>query len=113
MNNNLKGTLILLLTAFIWGSAFVAQTDGMNYVGPLTFLSARFLLGGIVLCPVIFCMRRFAKLKDAAAETGLTYSCLRRWILAGEFKDYVKAGNRIYVNMEKLVDYLNSAHTRN
>ena len=66
-NNNLKGTLILLLTAFIWGSAFVAQTDGMNYVGPLTFLSARFLLGGIVLCPVIFCMRRFAKLKDAAA----------------------------------------------
>ncbi|MBP3390129.1 MAG: DMT family transporter [Clostridia bacterium] len=67
MNNNLKGTLILLLTAFIWGSAFVAQTDGMNYVGPLTFLSARFLLGGIVLCPVIFCMRRFAKLKDAAA----------------------------------------------
>ena len=67
MNNNLKGTLILLLTAFIWGSAFVAQTDGMNYVGPLTFLSARFLLGGIVLCPVMFCMRRFAKLKDAAA----------------------------------------------
>ena len=67
MNNNLKGTLILLLTAFIWGSAFVAQTDGMNYVGPLTFLSARFLLGGIVLCPVIFCMRRFAKIKNAAA----------------------------------------------
>lgn len=67
MNNNLKGTLILLLTAFIWGSAFVAQTDGMNYVGPLTFLSARFLLGGIVLCPVMFCMRRFAKIKNAAA----------------------------------------------
>lgn len=58
-------------------------------------------------------MPRMLKLKDAAAETGLTYSCLRRWILAGEFKDYVKAGNRIYVNMERLVDYLNSAHTRN
>ena len=51
-------------------------------------------------------MPRMLKLKDAAAETGLTYSCLRRWILAGEFKDYVKAGNRIYVNMERLVDYL-------
>ncbi len=63
-NKNIKGTLILLLTAFIWGSAFVAQTDGMNYVGPLTFLSARFLLGGIVLCPVIFCMRLFAKGKE-------------------------------------------------
>lgn len=64
-NKNLKGTLILLLTAFIWGSAFVAQTDGMNYVGPLTFLSTRFLLGGLVLCPVIFFMRRFAE-KDVS-----------------------------------------------
>ena len=58
-------------------------------------------------------MPRMLKLKDAAAETGLTYSCLRRWILAGEFRDYVKAVNRIYVNMEKLVDYLNSAYTHN
>ena len=58
-------------------------------------------------------MPRMLKLKDAAAETGLTYSCLRTWILADEFKDYVKAGNRIYVNMERLIDYLDSAHTRN
>ena len=58
-------------------------------------------------------MPRMLKLKDAAAETGLTYSCLRRWVLTGEFKDYVKAGNRIYVNMDRLIDYLNSAHTRN
>ncbi|MBQ1187260.1 MAG: DMT family transporter [Clostridia bacterium] len=56
-NKNLKGTLILLLTAFIWGSAFVAQTDGMNYVGPLTFLSTRFLLGGLVLLPIIIYKR--------------------------------------------------------
>lgn len=58
-------------------------------------------------------MPRMLKLKDAAAETGLTYSCLRRWILTGEFKDYVKAGNRFYVNMDKLVVFLNTAHTRN
>ncbi len=57
-NKNLTGTLILLLTAFIWGSAFVAQTDGMNYVGPLTFLSTRFLLGGAVLIPVIILIRK-------------------------------------------------------
>ncbi|MBQ5910420.1 MAG: DMT family transporter [Clostridia bacterium] len=57
-NGNLKGTLILLLTALIWGSAFVAQTDGMNYVGPLTFLSVRFLLGGIVLLPIIIYKRK-------------------------------------------------------
>lgn len=58
INKNLTGTLILLLTAFIWGSAFVAQTDGMNYVGPLTFLSTRFFIGGTVLIPVIFLIRK-------------------------------------------------------
>ena len=57
-NRNLTGTLILLLTAFIWGNAFVAQSDGMNYVGPLTFMSSRFLLGGVVLIPVIVFIRK-------------------------------------------------------
>ena len=60
-NKNLTGTLILLLTAFIWGSAFVAQSNGMNYVGPLTFLSARFLLGGVVLFPVIILIRKLGQ----------------------------------------------------
>ena len=64
-NNNITGTLILLLTAFIWGSAFVAQADGMNYVGPLTFLSTRFLLGGVVLFPVIALTRKIGRKKDA------------------------------------------------
>ena len=30
-----KGTIFLLITALIWGSAFVAQSMGMDYVGPL------------------------------------------------------------------------------
>ncbi len=57
-NKKLMGTLLLLLTAFIWGNAFVAQSSGMDYVGPLTFMSSRFLLGGIVLIPVIIFIRR-------------------------------------------------------
>ena len=56
-NRNLTGTLLLLLTAFIWGNAFVAQSDGMNYVGPLTFMSTRFILGGAVLIPIILFTR--------------------------------------------------------
>ena len=32
-----KGNLLLLLTALIWGSAFVAQSVGMDYIGPFTF----------------------------------------------------------------------------
>ncbi len=49
----IRGSLLLLLAAFIWGIAFVAQSVGMEYVGPFTFISIRFLLGGIVLLPVV------------------------------------------------------------
>ena len=44
-----RNILLLLLTAMIWGSAFVAQSAGMDYVGPYTFLAFRSYLGGAVL----------------------------------------------------------------
>lgn len=44
--------LLLLLTAIIWGFAFVAQSIGMNYVGPWTFVFTRFIIAAIVLLPV-------------------------------------------------------------
>ena len=46
-------------------------------------------------------------LREAAKETGLTYSCLRRWILSGEFVYYVKSGSKYLVNMERLAEFLN------
>lgn len=49
---------MLLLTALIWGVAFVAQSEGMNYVGGFTFNCCRFLIGGAVLIPCIFFLRR-------------------------------------------------------
>ena len=49
----LRGNLMLLLTALIWGSAFVPQTVGMDHVGPFTFNCARMFLGALVLLPVI------------------------------------------------------------
>ena len=52
----LKNALLLILTATIWGAAFVAQSVGMDYVGPFTFSATRSLLGGIVLIPVILIM---------------------------------------------------------
>lgn len=48
-----KSPLLLLLTATIWGVAFVAQSVGMSYVEPFTFNGVRCLLGAIVLLPVI------------------------------------------------------------
>lgn len=49
-------SLLLVLVAMIWGVAFVAQSSGMDYVGPFTYNCLRMLLGGIVLIPVIMIM---------------------------------------------------------
>ena len=56
--NKTKNTVMLLLTAFIWGVAFVAQSIGMEYVGAFTFNSVRSLIGAAVLLPVIWLFNR-------------------------------------------------------
>lgn len=52
----MKNNAMLLLAAFIWGTAFVAQSVGMDYVGPFTFNSVRSIIGSVVLMPVMFLM---------------------------------------------------------
>lgn len=49
---------MLILAAFIWGSAFVAQSVGMDYVEPFTFNCVRNIVGGLVLIPCIFLLER-------------------------------------------------------
>ena len=53
-----KSSLMLLLTAAVWGVAFVAQSVGMDYIGPFTFNSIRSLIGGLVLIPCIWFLNR-------------------------------------------------------
>ena len=48
-----KNLFILFLTAFIWGTAFVAQSVGMDHIGPFAFNAVRSYVGGIALIPVI------------------------------------------------------------
>ena len=55
---NASGSLLLLLTALIWGTAFVAQRYGMDFVGPLTFQAVRTLLGFLTLLPIVLWRRR-------------------------------------------------------
>lgn len=54
----LKSNAILLLTATIWGFAFVAQRVGMDHVGPFTFNGIRFALGSLSLIPLMIIMER-------------------------------------------------------
>lgn len=48
-SKKMRSNLMLLLTAFIWGVAFVAQSVGMDYVGPFTFNAVRNFIGAFVL----------------------------------------------------------------
>lgn len=64
----IKSALLLFLAAFIWGIAFVAQSVGMDYVGPFTFGGSRFLLGAVVLLPLIAYRRKKAKSSMGAKE---------------------------------------------
>lgn len=51
--HKLRNTFFLLLTAMIWGAAFVAQSVSMDYIGPFTFICLRSVIGGLFLIPVI------------------------------------------------------------
>lgn len=57
----IKNSLLLLVTAIIWGSAFVAQSVGMEHVEPFTFTCVRSIIGGIVLIPCIFFLGKWKK----------------------------------------------------
>lgn len=74
----LRQSAILLLAAAIWGVAFVAQSVGMEYVGPFTFLASRSVIGALVLIPYILLRER--KMGKAQSEH------------AGDVKLLVKGG---------------------
>lgn len=57
----LRSSLLLLLGAVIWGSAFVAQSVGMDYIGPFTFNAVRSLIGTVSLLPLILILDRRKK----------------------------------------------------
>ncbi len=54
----LRSSFLLFLAAFIWGVAFVAQSVGMDYMGPFSFNGARFLMGSAVLLPLVYVRRK-------------------------------------------------------
>ena len=53
MNKQLRGIAALLLATLIWGSTFVAQSVGMDHIGPFTFQAVRCFIGALGMLPVI------------------------------------------------------------
>ena len=67
----------MLLTATIWGFAFVAQRVGMDFVGPFAFNGIRFALGGLVLLPLI------ARRRPGPAVSSSNRSVPRKTVVLG------------------------------
>lgn len=65
---SVRNSLLLLLTATIWGVAFVAQSVSMDYIGGFTFNAIRNLMGSVTLLPVILVLGR-TKSTGAKAES--------------------------------------------
>lgn len=61
MNLKARNSMLLLLTALVWGVAFVAQRQGGASAGPYTFNCIRSFLGGLVLLPVIPFLDRYTE----------------------------------------------------
>lgn len=76
----IKGNFMLLMAAFIWGTAFVAQSKGMDFIGPFTFNTMRNYVAFIVLIPLIFIIRKFSSGQNST------------YIKGSSKKDVIKAG---------------------
>ena len=57
----MRGNIMLLIAAVIWGSAFVAQSEGMNYIDPFTYVFSRSIIGAAVLVIIIYAIRTVKK----------------------------------------------------
>lgn len=76
-----QSDLLLILTAAIWGFAFVAQRVGMRYIGPFIFNGIRFALAAVFLIPLVLIKKR----RSASRELWNSGNIIRSGLFAGLF----------------------------
>ncbi|MCV2348434.1 DMT family transporter [Paucibacter sp. Y2R2-4] len=64
--SRIRANLLLIFIAVIWGSAFVAQSHGMEHLGPMAFTGIRFLIGALVVAPLMWREWQGLKAQDRA-----------------------------------------------
>jgi drug/metabolite transporter (DMT)-like permease len=101
-----SATTALILASLIWGTAFVAQTTGMDFIGPITFINIRFFIGTIIILPLAFIERDiFFKIEEVKKKklyliiflTGCSLfvgSFLQQYAL-----QYTKVGNAAFLTI--------------
>ena len=77
-----RNPALLLLTALIWGVAFVAQKDGMNYIEPFTYTGIRSIMGGVALLIVLPALDKLRD-RDGSFEKGSRKNILTGGVLCG------------------------------
>ena len=66
-----KGIILLLITAIVWGSSFVAQEIGMKSIDAFTFTGIRTTLGAIALLPIVLIINKGMDLRKSTLKMGL------------------------------------------
>ena len=85
MKKQIKGTIQLTLTALIWGVAFVAQSVGMDHVGPWTFTCIRFILGALFLIPFIYVRSMKEEVSKTILDKKVRSDTIKGGIICGLF----------------------------
>jgi len=97
-------TLCLVGAALIWGTAFVAQTTGMEHIGPLTFTNIRFFIGGLIVLPLA--LKEIPNIRNIQKKNRLMIIVLLTGLslLIGSFLQqyalqYTKIGNAAFLTI--------------
>ena len=83
MKKQLRGSILLLLATVIWGSAFIAQSVGMELIGPFTFQVVRCALAVLFLFPVSFLLDRTQKSEKTSMQRWLDPQLWKAGLICG------------------------------
>ncbi len=102
MSKRVFSLICAVSCSLIWGTAFVAQDMGMDYIGPYTFSAVRLALGFLALLPFFFIFE-FKKVR----ETKLSLKIITGYLF---FLGFFLAGGNIFQQISLLyTDVANSA----
>ena len=102
MGKRMQGNIMLLVAAMIWGSAFVAQSAGMEFVGPFTYNMSRSFVGFLVLVPVVLIFRRMGtgeQRKTPAQWREVNVKSVRSGAICGVVLAFASGAQQIGVSM--------------
>ena len=75
INKKVLGNILLILTAFIWGTAFVGQRQGMEHMGPITFNACRMALAALTIGTFSLVLRK----RGAQKQQDIPEQCMKEY----------------------------------